>query len=164
MMLATMARWGAIFGAGSSDDRDNPLGIVGVLAMSILAPIGAMLIQMAVSRSREYQADATGARFAGSPEGLARALEKLGAYSGRVPMHTNEAATKATAHMFIVNPLSARALGSMFSTHPPLEDRIARLRGTPPVQGGRYHDGPADQTQDQGQAQAQAADIWRRMS
>ncbi len=127
MMLASMAKWGAIFGFG--DDDDNPLGFVGILLIAILAPIGAMIIQMAISRTREYKADATGARFAGSPEGLARALEKLSAQSGRVPMHASEAGTKATAHMFIVNPLSAQALGKMFSTHPPARERIAKLRG-----------------------------------
>ena len=92
--------------------------------MAILAPIAAMIIQMAISRSREYLADATGASFAGHPEGLARALEKLGQYSKRLPMHANP----STAHMFIVNPLSGRRLMSLFSTHPPLEKRIARLR------------------------------------
>jgi heat shock protein HtpX len=96
-----------------------------LIVMAILAPIAAMLIQMAISRSREYQADATGASFAGSPEGLARALEKLGAYSNRLPMN----ASPSTAHMFIVNPLSGRSLMNLFSTHPPLAERIARLRG-----------------------------------
>ena len=94
--------------------------------MSIIAPLAAMLIQMAISRSREYLADATGAGFAGHPEGLARALEKLGAYSKRIPMDANP----STAHMFIVNPLSGKSMMSLFSTHPPLEERIHRLRGT----------------------------------
>jgi len=126
--IAHMARWGAMFGGfGGRDDREgggvgNALGLI---AMAILAPIAALILQMAVSRSREYAADATGAQFAGNPYGLARALEKLGQLSGRIPMH----ATPATSHMFIVNPLSGRALLSLFSTHPPLEERIHRLLG-----------------------------------
>ena len=125
MMLASMARWSAIFGGGGHSDDEGGGGMIGLLAVSLLAPFAAMVIQMAISRSREYLADTTGAEFAGSPEGLARALEKLGAYSGRLPMDANP----STAHMFIVNPLSGRSLMSLFSTHPPLEERIARLRG-----------------------------------
>ncbi len=125
MMLATMARWSAFFG-GRSDDEGGGNMIV-LLVMSFLAPLAAALIQMAISRSREYQADATGARFMGSADGLADALEKLGTYSSR---RTPMAASPATAHMFIVNPLSGQRLAGLFSTHPPLEDRIARLRGT----------------------------------
>jgi heat shock protein HtpX len=125
MMLATMARWSAIFGFGGRSDDEGGGNIIVLLAMSILAPLAAALIQMAISRSREYQADATGARFMGSPDGLADALEKLGTYSRRTPMK----ASPATAHMFIVNPLSGQRLAGLFSTHPPLEDRIARLRG-----------------------------------
>lgn len=128
MMLANMAKWSAIFGGFGGNDDDSPLGFLGVILMAILAPIGAMLIQMAVSRTREYQADATSARITGNPKGLARALGKLGAYSGRMPMN----ADPATAHMFIVNPLSGGGVASMFSTHPPLEERIARLTGTRP--------------------------------
>jgi heat shock protein HtpX len=124
MILGTMARWFAIFGGASGDDDEGGGGIVGLLVMAILAPIAAMIIQTAISRSREYLADATGASFAGHPEGLARALEKLGQYSKRLPMHANP----STAHMFIVNPLSGRSLMSLFSTHPPLEKRIERLR------------------------------------
>ena len=126
MMLATMARWSAIFGGGrGGDEEGGGLGAIGLIVMSILAPIGAMLIQMAISRSREYLADSTGAAFAGNAEGLASALEKLGAYARKVPMQ----ASPQTAHMFIVNPLSGGGLATMFSTHPPLEERIARLRG-----------------------------------
>jgi heat shock protein HtpX len=105
---------------GDREDR-NPL--VGLVVM-LLAPIAAMLIQLAVSRSREYGADASGARLVGDPDGLARALAKLKAASERIPMRQVE---PATAHLFIVNPLSGQALGRLFSTHPPLEDRIARL-------------------------------------
>jgi len=125
MMLADMFRWAAIFGGARGDDEEggNPLGLIGGIALAIIAPIAAMLIQMAISRSREYLADATGAKIANSPMGLARALEKLGAYSQRLPME----AKPSTAHMFIVNPLSGGGLLSLFSTHPPLEDRIQRL-------------------------------------
>jgi heat shock protein HtpX len=127
MMLANMARWSAMFGGFSRDDDEGGgLGIIGLILTSILAPIAAMLIQMAISRSREYLADETGARFAGNPEGLAGALEKLGSYTAQIPMNN---ARPETAHMFIVNPLSGRSLMSLFSTHPPLEERIARLRG-----------------------------------
>ena len=113
--------WSAMFG-GSRDDEEGGSPI-GALAMAIVAPIAAMLIQMAVSRAREYQADATGAQLAKNTKGLQRALEKLHMASHAVPMHANP----ATAHMFIVNPLSGRALMTLFSTHPPMEDRIARL-------------------------------------
>ena len=106
------------------DEGGNPLAAVAVM---ILAPFAALLIQMAVSRSREYGADETGARLVGYPDGLARALTKLQEYSRRVPMRRVE---PATAHLFIVNPLSARALGNLFSTHPPMEARIERLLRT----------------------------------
>jgi heat shock protein HtpX len=125
MMLAQFARFAAIFGGGNRSDNDNGGGI-GLLAMSLLAPLAAMIIQMAISRSREYLADATGARFAGSGAGLANALEKLDAFSQRLPMQANP----STAHMFIVNPLSGRSLMSLFSTHPSIEKRIARLRAS----------------------------------
>lgn len=153
MILATMARWSAIFGGGSRDDEGGGAGIIGLIAMSIIAPMAAMIIQMAISRSREYLADATGAGFAGNPEGLASALEKLGAYSKKLPMDANP----STAHMFIVNPLSGRSMMSWFSTHPPLEDRIARLRGTPPMSTGKVESGG-----DKGAANARAA--WDRLS
>ena len=128
MMLASMARWSAILGGGSHNNEEGGLGGIGLLIMSILAPIGAMIIQMAVSRSREYLADATGAAIAGRPDGLASALKKLGAYSRRIPM----AANPSTAHMFIVNPLSGGSFRKLFSTHPPIEERVARLSGTRP--------------------------------
>ena len=124
MVIASMARWSAIFGGSRSDD-DEGGGVIGLIVMSIVAPFAAMLIQMAISRSREYIADETGAGFAGNPKGLSGALAKLGAYSGRLPMDANP----STAHMFIVNPLSGRSLMSLFSTHPPLEERISRLGG-----------------------------------
>jgi heat shock protein HtpX len=127
MMIANMAKWSAIFGGfGGRDNNQGGGGIIGLIAMAIIAPIAAMLIQMAISRSREYQADSTSADITGNSEGLARALEKLGAYSKQIPM----AAEPATAHMFITNPLAGRSMMGWFSTHPPIEERIARLRHT----------------------------------
>ncbi|MEW6078531.1 MAG: zinc metalloprotease HtpX [Thermodesulfobacteriota bacterium] len=128
MMIANMARWSAIFGGGRDDEEGGMSGL-GLIIMSFLAPLAAVLIQTAISRSREYLADASGASFAGSSTGLASALAKIGSYSGRLPMNANP----STAHMFIVNPLSGGSLLSLFSTHPPLEDRIARLRGASPT-------------------------------
>jgi len=125
-MLASMGRWAMIFGGGQRDDRDRGGGIA-ALFMLILAPIAASLIQLAVSRSREYQADATGAHFTGNPYALASALAKLDAYSRRVPM----AATPSTAHLFIIQPLLWISFGSLFSTHPPIAKRIERLTGRP---------------------------------
>lgn len=124
MMLATMARFAALFGFGGRDDEDGG-GIIALIAMSILAPLAAMLIQMAVSRSREYLADSTGARLSRNPRALASALEKLASASQRQPMRE---AKPATAHMFTVNPLSGGSLVKLFSTHPPIEERVRRLR------------------------------------
>ncbi|WP_028314864.1 zinc metalloprotease HtpX [Desulfatibacillum aliphaticivorans] len=152
MFLASMAKWGAIFGGFGGNDDDNPLGFAGMLIMAILAPIGAALIQMTISRTREYQADATGAQIAGNPKGLANALAKLGAYSGRIPMD----AEPATAHMFIVNPLSGKSLASLFSTHPPLEERIARLTGARPQSGGA----PSGPSRTARNAEDSAKDFW----
>ncbi|MGE5189956.1 MAG: zinc metalloprotease HtpX [Gemmatimonadota bacterium] len=123
MMLARFAQFAAIFGGGGRD-RDEGGGPLGMLALAILAPLGAMLVQMAVSRSREYLADETGARFCGRPESLASALQKISDASQRVPMQ----AAPATAHLFIMSPLSAGGIRSLFSTHPPIEKRIERLR------------------------------------
>jgi heat shock protein HtpX len=123
--LAQMAQWAAIFGGGRRDNEEGGGGsAIGTLLMAILAPIAAMLIQMAISRSREYEADATGARVAGRASGLEHALQKLEMASKQVPME----ATPATAHLFIVNPLTSGGLATLFSTHPPVEERIARLR------------------------------------
>ena len=122
-MLANMAQWGMMFG-GSRDDEGRSTNPIALIATIILAPLAAMLIQMAVSRSREYQADASGAKLTHNPEGLASALGKLGQATKMIPMDANP----ATAHLFIVNPLSGQALMNLFSTHPPLEERIARLR------------------------------------
>jgi heat shock protein HtpX len=124
MILSSMARWAAIFGGlRGSDDEDRGGGILGLIVTAIVAPIAATLIQLAISRSREYLADETGARLAHNPEGLARALQKLAVASERIPMDANP----STAHMFIVNPLSGRSLANLFSTHPPIEERIRRL-------------------------------------
>ncbi len=127
-VLARMAYWGAMFGGfgGNRDDRDRGGGLGG-LFMLILAPIAAMLIQLAVSRSREYEADHTGAEFTGNPYALASALQKLDAYSRRLPM----AASPATAHLYIVQPLLGMDFASLFSTHPPIAKRIERLTGRP---------------------------------
>jgi heat shock protein HtpX len=122
-MLANMAQWGMMFG-GSRDDEGRSTNPIALLLTIILAPLAAMLIQMAVSRSREYQADASGAQLTRNPNGLASALGKLGQATKMLPMDANP----ATAHLFIVNPLSGRSLMNLFATHPPLEDRIARLR------------------------------------
>jgi heat shock protein HtpX len=125
-MLASMGRWAMIFGGVGRDDRDRSGGL-GALLMLILAPIAASLIQLAVSRSREYQADSTGAHFTGNPYALASALAKVDAYSRRLPM----AATPSTAHLFIIQPVLGMNLGNLFSTHPPIAKRIERLTGRP---------------------------------
>ena len=127
-MLASMARWGAIFGGmgGRDDDRDGGGGIIGLLAMAIVAPLAAGLIQMAVSRSREYQADASGSEMAGNPYGLAAALQKLEEYGKRVPPL---GVSPTMNHLYISNPLSGRGLMHLFSTHPPAKERVRRLLG-----------------------------------
>ena len=125
MMLANMARWGAMFAGSRRDDEEGGgLNPIALIVTALLAPIAAMLIQMAISRSREYEADASGARLTRNPLGLASALARLEQASQAIPMD----ASPATAHLFIVNPLSGRAFMNLFSTHPPIEERIARLR------------------------------------
>jgi heat shock protein HtpX len=123
MMLARMASWGMMFGGGRRDDREGGGGAIGLLLSVILAPIAASIIQMAISRSREFQADDTGARVSREPEALASALRKISTYSERIPLP----AAPSTAHLFIVNPLHGVSLQNLFSTHPPIEQRIARL-------------------------------------
>ena len=123
-MLAHMGRFAMFFGGGGRDRRGGGLT---ALFMLIVAPIAAAMIQMAVSRSREYQADATGAHYTGNPYALASALQKLDAYSRRVPMQ----ATPSTAHLFIIQPLLGMNFGNLFSTHPPIAKRIERLTGRP---------------------------------
>jgi len=124
--LAQMGKFAMIFGGMNRDDRDRGGGFAALL-MLILAPIAAMLIQLAVSRSREYEADSTGAHFTGNPYALASALSKLDTYSRRIPM----VATPSTAHLFIIQPLLGMNFGSLFSTHPPIAKRIERLTGRP---------------------------------
>ncbi|MFC1523641.1 zinc metalloprotease HtpX [Thermodesulfobacteriota bacterium] len=122
--LATMAQWAMIFGGGSRDDDDGPGGLVMMIVMMIVAPLAAALIQMAISRSREYLADATGARICGQPLSLANALGRLEESNHRLPMDVNP----ATAQMYIVNPLTAGTMANLFSTHPPIQERIKRLK------------------------------------
>ena len=125
--LAQMAQWAMIFGGNRDRDEEGGGNIFGLIVMMIVAPIAAMLIQMAVSRSREYGADEGGAKITGDPLALASALKKLHMGAQNIPLETNNATANATAHMFIVNPLSGAGLASLFSTHPPMEERIARL-------------------------------------
>ncbi|MCK5126214.1 MAG: zinc metalloprotease HtpX [candidate division Zixibacteria bacterium] len=122
-ILATMARWGALFGGyGSRDDRNG--GIIGLIIMSLVAPLAAMVIQMAISRSREYKADRVGGEITNKPTALASALEKL--HSSKIQINIDN--KPATAHLFIASPLSRKGLTNLFSTHPPVEERVRRLR------------------------------------
>ncbi|MGH7905824.1 MAG: zinc metalloprotease HtpX [Candidatus Binataceae bacterium] len=122
MMIASFARWGALFGFGGGGDNEEG-GIIGLLVMAIVAPLAATLIQLAISRTREYQADKSGAKLTHNPLYLANALRKLESANERMPLD----ASPSTAHLFIVNPLSAQGLTRLFSTHPPIEERIRRL-------------------------------------
>jgi heat shock protein HtpX len=129
-MIASMGRWAMIFGGFGGRDREERGGGIAALFMLIVAPIAASLIQLAVSRSREYQADATGAHFTGNPYALASALQKLDAYARRMPLQ----ASPSTAHLFIIQPflgMSAGMFANLFSTHPPIAKRIERLTGRP---------------------------------
>lgn len=121
--ISMLANFAMFFGGG----RDRPMGMIGTLAMMILAPMAAGLVQMAISRTREYEADRIGAEICGNPEWLASALERLGILSGRIDNHQAERAP-ASAHLFIVNPLHAHGYDSLFATHPPIDKRIAALR------------------------------------
>ncbi|MBP1712062.1 MAG: Heat shock protein [Deltaproteobacteria bacterium] len=123
--LAYMAQWGAMFGMGRSDDEEGggAGNMIAVILMAIIGPMAAMLIQMAISRSREFSADATGAKIIHAGRPLANALLKLESYNKQLPMQVNP----ATAQMYIVNPLSARGLTRLFSTHPPIQERVDRL-------------------------------------
>lgn len=129
VMLAHMAQWAAIFGGSRHDDSEEGSSTISLIAMAILAPIAASIIQMAISRSREYLADAGGAKISGKPYSLASALEKLSRASEMIPLNANP----STAHLFIVNPLTGRSFMNLFSTHPPIEERIARLRSMRPA-------------------------------
>lgn len=132
MMLGNMLQFAAIFG-GSRDEDGEGASPFAAFALAIVAPIAASLIQFAISRSREYMADEAGAQYSGNPLYLASALQKLQAYSERVPMHSGNS---ATAHMFIVNPFNGARMAQLFSTHPPMEERIARLQNMAAT--GRY--------------------------
>ncbi len=128
--MAQMAQWSMIFGGGrrSDDEEGNGGGgIFGLIFMMIVAPMAAMLIQMAVSRSREYLADAGGAKISGDPLALASALKKLHMGAQNIPLQVSPATQNATAHMFIMSPLSGGRFASLFSTHPAMEERVARL-------------------------------------
>nr|WP_320015603.1 zinc metalloprotease HtpX [uncultured Desulfobacter sp.] len=162
MWIATIARFSAFF--GGSDDDDGGLGIIGVLVISMVAPIAAMIVQMAVSRSREYLADATAASITGNPNGLASALSKLGGFSrSRAQIDANP----ATAHMFIVNPLTGKQMMNLFSTHPPIEDRVARLVGSQ-QHGQRFSGNPHQEDKGNRSAGAsmedQSRSFWDNMS
>jgi heat shock protein HtpX len=126
-IVASIAKWGAIFGGFGGRDDDDGGGIIGLLVLAIVAPIAATIIQLAISRSREYHADATGAGFINDPEALASALAKLERGNQRVHFHS-VGDTPATASLFICSPLSGKSVRSWFSTHPPMAERIARLR------------------------------------
>lgn len=127
-LLANVVKWGFIFGTNRSGGNNEGVGsLAGALVAVIVAPIAAMLIQFAISRQREYQADAIGAKLAGGPGGLADALLKLEETARQVPARVNP----ATSHMFIVNPLRGQELANLFSTHPPIQERVARLRRLP---------------------------------
>jgi heat shock protein HtpX len=155
MMIANIAKWSAIFGGFRGDDDEGGGGFIGLIAMAIIAPIAATLIQMAISRSREFLADSTAASITGNTEGLASALEKLGAYSRQIPMQ----AQPATAHMFITNPLAGQNLMKFFSTHPPIEERVARLRGTEVVRSNN------DSTPPSGNSMSdQGRNFWNNIS
>jgi len=122
-MIANVIQWGAMFGMGRSDEEGGGGSLLGGLLLAIIAPIAAMIIQMSISRSREYTADESGARVAGSARGLASALLKLQSAAQRIPMEVNPSAS----HLFIVHPLSGSSIANLFSTHPPIEDRVRRL-------------------------------------
>ncbi len=125
-MIAWMLQWSLIFGGGRRGGRDNPLGIIALLATVILAPIAATIIRMAISRSREFQADATGARMVHDPEALASALLKLNQGVQMRPM-AETGVSQATAHLYIVNPFRGQGMTNLFATHPPIEERVRRL-------------------------------------
>ena len=135
--VSMLANFAMFFGGG----RDRPMGLIGTLAMMILAPMAAGMVQMAISRTREYEADAMGAAICGNPSWLASALNRLGVLSGRIDNIQAER-NPATAHMFIVNPLHMQAYDSLFATHPPIEKRIARLQELTAARGASGHDGP----------------------
>ncbi|MBF0247502.1 MAG: zinc metalloprotease HtpX [Alphaproteobacteria bacterium] len=140
--LSMLANFAMFFGH-SNDNRNNPLGVVGVILVMILAPLAAMLVQMAISRSREYEADRIGGEMCGQPLWLARALDKLDQGAKRIDNVTAEE-NPATAHMFIVNPLHAKSMDNLFSTHPSMANRIERLQALAAGMGGAPASAPVD--------------------
>lgn len=136
-MMAQMAQWAMIFG-GRDDEENGGGGLVGGLLMIIFAPLAAMIIQLAISRSREFGADAAGAHTGGDPLALASALEKLEAYSKRIPLNVSPAAS----HLFIVKPLTGFSFQNLFSSHPPTQERVARLRQIAQGQRGQLNSSP----------------------
>ncbi|WP_457567299.1 zinc metalloprotease HtpX [Desulfurobacterium sp.] len=141
VMIADMARWSLFFGFGRDDDRDGVAETIGLVLMIIVAPLAATLIRMAISRSREFIADETGAKISGKPEALASALKKLELYAKGLPAEVVEREVKpATSHMFIVNPFKGDGLAALFSTHPPTEERIRRLLDIAREMFGRVRD------------------------
>jgi heat shock protein HtpX len=129
--IGMLAQFGFLFGGRTQDGRQNPFGPIGALLLVIVGPIAAMLVQMAISRSREYEADRMGAEICGDPRWLASGLQKLEHYKQGLVNHTAEA-HPASAHMFIVNPLSGLRMDSLFTTHPPTEERVRRLLAMAP--------------------------------
>lgn len=127
-MIAWMLQWSLLFGGGRRDGRDNPLAIIGLIATVLLAPIAASIIRFAISRSREFEADATGARMIHDPEALASALLKLHQGVQARPLEESKAGAQAMAHLYIVNPFKGQGMVNLFSTHPPIEERVRRLR------------------------------------
>lgn len=125
-MLAIWARWSLILGGGRQRQGGSPIALVGLVALAILMPLAALVVRLAISRAREYHADASGARISGKPWSLASALESLENGSRARPLSVNE----AVSHLFIVNPLKGESLAALFSTHPPIRERVRRLRGT----------------------------------
>jgi heat shock protein HtpX len=159
MLLADMARFSAFFGAGRRQEEGGGGGMLGAILVSILAPLAAMLIQMAISRSREYLADSTGAAIAGGPGGLAGALEKLGRAVPRLPLE----ASPATAHIYTVSPLAGGGLMGLFSTHPPIAERIACLRGRRGVRPPFDAPTPPPGTSDEDALARQGRAFWERL-
>src|SRR3712207_2873233 len=139
--IGMLAQFGFLFGGRTEDGRRNPFGPVGALLLVVVGPVAAMLVQMAISRAREYEADRLGAEICGDPRWLASGLRKLEYYKQGIVNHTAEA-HPASAHLFIVNPLSGLRLDSLFATHPPTEERVARLLAMAPRRGGGGRDAP----------------------
>lgn len=163
-MFAQYLQFGMLFGSGRSDDR-GPLGTIGTIATVILAPLAAMLVQMAISRSREYQADRLGAEIAGNPFWLASALRKINTIASRT-LNRQAEAIPAAAHVFIVNPLTRRGIDNLFSTHPNVDNRIAELEalaremGMTETNAGTLADGGPARNAGSGQSRGSGSTVW----